>query len=147
MSSLNQVQLIGNLGRDPDIRYTANSDPVANFTMATSEKWKDKVSGDAQEKTEWHRVVVFGNLAKVVADYVKKGTKVFIQGKLQTRKWTDKEGAEKYTTEVVLSGWGGKLVMLGGGDNSNRPPAQGSKEKPAAETAEAVDEFDDNIPF
>jgi len=146
MSSLNQVQLIGNVGRDPDIRYTANSDPVANFSIATSEKWRDKNSGDAHEKTEWHRVVVFGKLAQVVSDYVKKGTKLFVQGKMQTRKWADKEGNDKYTTEVVLSGWGSKLVMLGGGDSS-RPPAQGSVEKPRAEVSETVEEFDDDIPF
>ena len=145
MSSLNKVMLIGNLGRDPDIRFMANGDPVANFTMATSEKWKDKDSGDAHEKTEWHRVVVFGNLAQVIADYVKKGSKIYIEGKMQTRKWTDKEGAEKYTTEVVLSGWGSKMVMLGGGGGSeNRPPPLGDAAKPEVV---ADDDFDDDIPF
>jgi single-strand DNA-binding protein len=111
--SLNKVMLIGNLGKDPEIRRTQDGRPIANFSIATSETWKDKATGDKKEKTEWHRVVVFNEaLCKVVEQYVKKGSKVYIEGTLQTRKWTDQAGIEKYSTEIVLQGFNGTLTML-----------------------------------
>ncbi len=112
--SVNKVILIGNLGRDPEIRTTQNGTKVANLNLATSESWRDKSSGERKEKTEWHRVVIFGNLADIAEKYLKKGAKVYVSGSLQTRKWTDQSGAEKYTTEVVLQGFGGELTMLDG---------------------------------
>ena len=111
--SLNKVTLIGNLGRDPQTRYTNDNRPIANLTLATSEEWKDQ-SGQKQSKTEWHRITVFGNLADVVQKYLKKGDNVYFEGKLQTRKWTDKDGKDNYTTEVIVDR-GGTMVMLGKG--------------------------------
>jgi single-strand DNA-binding protein len=112
--SVNKVILIGNLGRDPEVRTMQNGGKVANLSIATSETWRDKSSGERKEKTEWHRVVIFGNLAEIAEKYLKKGSKVYVSGSLQTRKWTDQSGAEKYTTEVVLQGYGGELTMLDG---------------------------------
>jgi single-strand DNA-binding protein len=112
--SVNKVILIGNLGRDPEIRTMQNGGKVANLSLATSETWRDKASGERKEKTEWHRVVIFGNLAEIAEKYLKKGSKVYVSGSLQTRKWTDQSGTEKYTTEVVLQGFGGELTMLDG---------------------------------
>ena len=118
MSSLNKVCLIGNLGRDPEIRHTQDGRPIANLSIATSESWRDKSSGERKEKTEWHRVTVFSEgLAKVCEQYLKKGSKVYIEGQLQTRKYTDKEGVERYSTEVVLQGFNAKLIMLDGKSN------------------------------
>jgi len=112
--------LIGNLGNDPEVRSFGNGGKVANFSLATSEKWKDKNTGDRKEKTEWHRVAVFGEgLVNVVERYVKKGSKLYIEGKLQTRKWQDRDGNDKYTTEIVLQGPGCKLTMLGSKDDNN----------------------------
>ena len=155
--SLNKVTLIGNLGRDPEVRYTNDNRPIANLTLATSESWKDQ-SGQKQEKTEWHRIVIFGNLADVVQKYLKKGDSVYFEGKLQTRKWTDQSGQEKYTTEVVVDR-GGTMVMLGkggsagasGGDNYNYNQDAGSGQMSGGATSKpAVSEdtaFDDDIPF
>jgi single-strand DNA-binding protein len=112
--SVNKVILIGNLGRDPEIRTTQNGTKVANLNLATSESWRDKASGERKEKTEWHRVVIFGSLADIAEKYLKKGSKVYVCGALQTRKWTDQSGAEKYTTEVVLQGFNSELTMLDG---------------------------------
>src|SRR4029078_6412444 len=113
--SVNKVILVGNLGRDPEVRRMSSGDPVVNLSIATSESWRDKASGERKEKTEWHRVVIFNeNLAKVAEQYLKKGSKVYLEGQLQTRKWTDKDGAEKYTTEVVLPRFNGSLTMLDG---------------------------------
>ncbi len=112
--SVNKVILIGNLGRDPEVRTLQNGNKVANLNLATSESWKDKSTGERKEKTEWHRVVIFGSLADIAEKYLKKGSKVYVSGSLQTRKWTDQSGAEKYTTEVVLQGFGGELTMLDG---------------------------------
>ncbi len=112
--SVNKVILIGNLGRDPEVRTLQNGNKVANLNLATSESWRDKSTGERKEKTEWHRVVIFGNLADIAEKYLKKGSKVYVSGSLQTRKWTDQSGAEKYTTEVVLQGYGGELTMLDG---------------------------------
>lgn len=168
MSSLNEVNLIGNLGSDPDIKYAANGNAVANLSIATSEKWKDKNSGDQQEKTEWHRVVAFGKLAEIMGQYLKKGSKVYIKGALQTRKWEDKEGVTRYTTEVVC-GFGGKMIMLSSNPNSQgRPPAPPEAASPTAVAGQMTGgatggwfpqdsgaqvaptetpDFDDDIPF
>lgn len=113
--SVNKVILIGNLGRDPEIRRTQDGRPIANLNVATSESWRDKNSGERREKTEWHRVVIFNDgLCRVAEQYLRKGSKVYIEGQLQTRKWQDQSGVEKYSTEVVLQGYGGTLTMLDG---------------------------------
>ena len=146
--SVNKVILIGNLGKDPEIRRTQDGRPIANLSVATSESWRDKASGEKKEKTEWHRVVIFNkNLADVAEKYLRKGAKVYLEGALQTRKWTDKDGAEKYATEIVLQRFNGTLVMLdgrgegGGGASRERV---GASEAPAAFQR---DEMDDEIPF
>ena len=111
--SVNKVILVGNVGRDPEIRRTQDGRPIANLSIATSERWRDKASGEQKEKTEWHRVVVFNeNLCKIIEQYVKKGAKLYIEGQLQTRKWTDQSGVEKYSTEVVLQGFNGTMTLL-----------------------------------
>ena len=144
--SVNKVILVGNLGKDPEVRRMTSGDPVVNLSIATSETWRDKASGEKKEKTEWHRVVIFNkNLADVAEKYLKKGAKVYVEGQLQTRKWTDKDGAEKYSTEVVLQNFRGELTMLdsrngGGGDGGGR----GAGEAPASFQR---DEMDDEIPF
>ncbi len=113
--SVNKVILVGNVGKDPEIRRTQDGRPIANLSIATSESWRDKATGEKKEKTEWHRVVIFSEpLCKIVEQYVKKGAKLYIEGALQTRKWTDQSGAEKYSTEVVLQGFNGSLTMLDG---------------------------------
>jgi single-strand DNA-binding protein len=114
MASVNKVILIGNLGRDPEVRYTPNGSAVCNLGLATTRNWKNKESGERQEETEWHRVVLFDRLAEIAGEYLKKGRPVYIEGRLRTRKWTDKDGAEKYTTEVVLQRFRGELTMLDG---------------------------------
>lgn len=147
--SLNKIQLIGNLGRDPEIRYTGDNRAIANLTIATSESWKDQ-SGQRQERTEWHRVVVFGPLAEVCEKYLKKGDNAYFEGKLQTRKWEDKDGNERYTTEVVVDR-GGNMQMLGGRtggssyDDGEFDQSAPAKTKPAAPAADEA--FDDDIPF
>jgi single-strand DNA-binding protein len=143
--SVNKVILVGNLGKDPEVRRMTSGDPVVNLSIATSESWRDKASGEKKEKTEWHRVVIFNkNLADVAEKYLKKGAKVYVEGQLQTRKWTDKDGAEKYSTEIVLQNFRGELTMLdgrsGGGEGGNR----GASESPASFQR---DEMDDEIPF
>ena len=121
--SVNKVILVGNVGKDPEIRRTNDGRPIANLSLATSESWRDKATGEKKEKTEWHRIVIFSEpLCKVVEQYVKKGAKLYIEGALQTRKWTDKDGVEKYSTEVVIQGFNGSLTMLdgaGGGRGSS----------------------------
>ncbi len=149
--SLNKVQLIGNLGKDPEIRSTQDGREIANLTIATSESWKDKMSGEKKEKTEWHRVVIFNEgLVNVVKNYVKKGSKLYIEGQLQTRKWTDQSGVEKYSTEVVLQGFGGTLTMLDarGGESASFGGGSSSGGASSNNTATFVDEnMDDEIPF
>lgn len=149
MSSLNQVQLIGNLGKDPEMRSMPSGDKVANFSVACGERWKDKTSGEVKERTEWINVAMFGPLAIIAEKYIKKGSKVFLQGALRTRKWADKEGNDRYTTEVVVDGFGGKLVMLDSkpdGDRSSRQ--QSDRREPAKAAPPADQEFaDDDIPF
>ncbi len=149
--SLNKVTLIGNLGRDPEVRMLQSGDPVANLSVATSESWRDKASGERREKTEWHRVVIFNpNLAKVAEQYLKKGSKVYLEGQLQTRKWTDQSGQDRYTTEVVLQRFRGELVMLDsrsseGGFTADAPSPDVS-DAPAPDSGGA-DDLDDEIPF
>lgn len=117
--SINKVILVGNLGRDPEVRTMGNGSPVVNLSIATGETWKDRSTGERRERTEWHRVVIFNeNLAKVAQNYLKKGSTVYIEGQLQTRKWTDQSGVEKYTTEIVLQQYRGELTMLGGRGDS-----------------------------
>ena len=144
--SVNKVILVGNLGKVPEVRRMTSGDPVVNLSIATSESWRDKASGERKEKTEWHRVVIFNkNLAEVAEKYLRKGAKVYVEGQLQTRKWTDKDGAEKYSTEVVLQNFRGELTMLdgrnGGGEGGG---GRGAGETPASFQR---DEMDDEIPF
>jgi len=126
---INKVILVGNLGQDPEIRYTADGRPIANFSIATSESWKDKNSGEKREKTEWHRVVVFGKLAEICGQYLSKGRQVYIEGKLQTRKWQGQDGQDRYTTEVVIDGFNGTMQMLGNrGDGGGGYQGQGASQ-------------------
>jgi len=163
--SVNKVILIGNLGADPEIRRTQDGRPIANLRVATSESWRDKTTGERKEKTEWHRVVVFNEgLCKIIEQYLKKGSKVYLEGALQTRKWQDKEGHDKYSTEVVLQGFNSQLTMLdtrggGGGASADSGDEFGSsgpnggssvarERKPAMAAAGGKrDDMDDEIPF
>ncbi len=160
--SVNKVILVGNLGRDPEIRNTQDGREIANLAIATSESWKDKMSGERREKTEWHRVVIFNDgLVRTVKNYLKKGAKVYIEGQLQTRKWTDQSGVERYSTEVVLQGFGGVLTMLDGrsGGGSSEYDDGGSSSygggnggnyggsNQSSQRAQAPVELDDEIPF
>ncbi|GAW95677.1 MULTISPECIES: single-stranded DNA-binding protein [Colwellia] len=114
MAGVNKVIIVGNLGKDPEVRFMPNGSAVANITVATSDSWKDKQTGEQKEKTEWHRVVIFGKLAEIAGEYLKKGSKVYLEGSLQTRKWTNQQGQEQYTTEIVLQGFNGVMQMLDG---------------------------------
>lgn len=147
MASVNQVTLIGNLGKDPEIRRTQDGKAIANMTVATSENWRDKATGEKREKTEWHRVAIFGPLADVAEKYLRKGSKVYIQGQLQTRKWADQSGNDRYTTEVVLQGFNATMVMLDG--KSDMVPDTGQRLPTGVpEKRETGDEtIDDEIPF
>jgi single-strand DNA-binding protein len=156
--SVNKVILIGNLGADPEIRRTQDGRPIANLRVATSESWRDKATGERREKTEWHRVVIFNeNLCRIAEQYLKKGSKVYLEGQLQTRKWQDQSGQDRYSTEVVLQGFNAQLTMLdragnGGGakdagdDFGASSPAAGRERKPAVAGAGRGDR-DDEIPF
>ena len=169
MASVNKVILIGNLGKDPEVRYAPSGSAICNITLATSRNWKDKTSGERQEETEWHRVVFFDRMAEVAGEYLKKGKSVYIEGRLKTRKWTDKEGVDKYTTEVMAD----RMEMLGsregggggGGDESYgepsapraesprrsapppRAPAPAPRAAPAPKSSTGFDDMDDDIPF
>ncbi len=152
---VNKVILVGNLGRDPEVRYSPNGSAVANVTLATSESWKDKTSGEKQEKTEWHRIVFFGRLAEIAGEYLKKGAQIYVEGRLQTRKWQDKDGHERYTTEIVanemqmLGSRGGAGVPNNDGFNQDQPAenAGGAGARKPAATAAGGGDFDDDIPF
>ncbi len=157
--SVNKVILVGNLGKDPEIRRTQDGRPICNLSIATSENWRDKATGEKREKTEWHRVVIFSEpLCKVAEQYLKKGAKVYIEGQLQTRKWEDQGGQERYSTEVVLQGFNGTMTMLdgrvgGGGMQEESSPYDGGNEKRST-AARKRDEggsfnkdLDDEIPF
>lgn len=153
--SVNKVILVGNVGKDPEVRTTQNGGKIVNLSVATSEGWKDKQSGERREKTEWHRVVIFNDgLAGVAERYVKKGSKVYIEGQLQTRKWTDQSGNERYSTEVVLQAFGGTLVLLDGRSDGGRQQGGsdwgGPSQHIAAKSngyAPPTSDFDDEIPF
>ncbi len=168
MASVNKVILIGNLGRDPEVRYTPNGSAVCNVSLATTRNWKSKESGERQEETEWHRVVFFDRLAEIAGEYLKKGRSVYVEGRLKTRKWTDKDGVEKYTTEIFADqmqllggreGMGGGAEERGGyeggGDDApaprrSAPPARSSAApapKPAPKSSTGFDDMDDDIPF
>ena len=153
MASVNKVILVGNLGKDPESRYLPDGGAVCNFSIATTDKWKDK-AGETQERTEWHRVSTFSKLAEICGEYLKKGSQVYIEGRLQTRKWQDKEGKDRYTTEIVAD----RMQMLGsrggGSESMGQPrsapaPAEGGAAKPAAKKGggASFDDMDDDIPF
>ena len=125
MAGVNKVIIVGNLGKDPEVRFMPNGGAVANITVATSDSWKDKQTGEQKEKTEWHRVVMFGKLAEVAGEYLKKGSKVYLEGQLQTRKWTNQQGQDQYTTEIVLQGFNGVMQMLDGRGQSGGQQAGG----------------------
>ena len=168
---INKVILVGNLGQDPEVRYMPNGNAVANFSVATSESWKDKQTGETRDRTEWHRVVVFGKLAEIAGEYIKKGTQVYLEGQLQTRKWQDQSGQDRYTTEVVINPIGGTLQILSSRGNSNdsyddgsqnwgqsannisSAPAASSRQPnknapaPQPKAPEPPMDFDDDIPF
>ena len=144
--SLNKVLLIGNLGNDPEVRNTQDGRSLCTFSIATSESWKDKNSGEKRDKTEWHRVVIFNEgLVRIAEQYLKKGSKVYLEGQLQTRKWQDKDGVEKYTTEVVLQNYNGNLTMLGG--RSDNAVSDFSSNDPQDSVASIGTDMDDDIPF
>jgi len=147
MSSTNKAILLGRLGKDPEVRSTQAGTKCANFSVATSEKWKDKNTGEAKEKTEWHNVVVWGALASVCENYLKKGSQVYIEGKLQTRKWQDRDGQDKYTTEVVIKGFGSNLVMCGGKNEGNGGGNQAPHPASSGASAPSQADLDDEIPF
>ncbi|NIG81798.1 single-stranded DNA-binding protein [Klebsiella sp. Ap-873] len=145
---VNKVIIVGNLGQDPEVRYLPNGGAVANITLATSESWRDKKTGETKEKTEWHRVVLFGKLAEVAGEYLRKGSQVYIEGKLTTRKWTDQAGVEKYTTEIHVN-VGGTMQMLGGrqeGSQQSKPQQKQQQSSPSPSNEPPMD-FDDDIPF
>ena len=128
MAGVNKVTILGNLGQDPEVKFMPSGEAVANISIATSESWKDKQTGEQKEKTEWHRVVMFGKLAEIAGEHLKKGSKVYVEGKLQTRKWVNQQGQDQYTTEVVLQGFNGVMQMLDGKPNvapQQQAPQQG----------------------
>ncbi len=154
MASVNKVILIGNLGRDPEVRYTPNGESITNINIATTDTWKDKATGEKKEATEWHRVVFFGRLAEIAGQYLKKGRQVYVEGNLRTRKWQDKEGQERYTTEIVAN----EMKMLGSREGmSDAPPREsgggagaGAANRPAPAAQPAAgnfNDFEDDIPF
>ncbi|EET2714460.1 single-stranded DNA-binding protein [Escherichia coli] len=146
---VNKVILVGNLGADPEVRYMPNGNAVTNITLATSESWRDKTSGEMKEQTEWHRVVLFGKLAEVAGEYLRKGAQVYIEGQLRTRKWTDQAGIEKYTTEVVVN-VGGTMQMLGGRPSTSGNGQQSTSQQPSQTppgSNEPPMDFSDDIPF
>ncbi|WIO43474.1 single-stranded DNA-binding protein SSB1 [Klebsiella electrica] len=168
---VNKVILVGNLGQDPEVRYMPSGGAVANITLATSESWRDKATGEMKEQTEWHRVVLFGKLAEVAGEYLRKGSQVYIEGQLRTRKWTDQSGQEKYTTEIVVNvggtmqmlggrqqgapagggqaqgGWGQPQQPQGGNQFSGGAQSRPQQQAPAAPSNEPPMDFDDDIPF
>lgn len=161
---VNKVILVGNLGADPDIRYLPGGGSVANLTIATSESWRDKQTGEQREKTEWHRVALFGKLAEIAGEYLRKGSQVYIEGQLETRKWQDQSGQDRYTTSVVVKGFNGSMQMLGGKQQNSgwgqpqQPPAQHQQppvqhqqqtahQQSQPQYNEPPMDFDDDIPF
>jgi single-strand DNA-binding protein len=160
MAGVNKVILVGNLGKDPVVRATNDGSKIVSFSLATSETWRDKASGERKEKTEWHNIVIFNeNIGKVAEQYLRKGSKVFVEGQMQTRKWTDKDNQEKYTTEVVIGRFKGELTLLdsrgeggggggsGGGDYGNSSGGGGGRSSNNSAPASRDTDFDDDIPF
>ncbi len=163
MAGVNKVILVGNLGKDPEVRRLNSGDPVVSFSLATSETWRDKSSGERKERTEWHNIVIFNeNLGKIAEQYLKKGSKVYVEGQLQTRKWQDKDGQDRYTTEIVLTRFRGELTLLdsrgggadrdsfpdeGGSRSFNRATTGGSDRRPAISGGGGAGPIDDDIPF
>lgn len=158
MASVNKVIVVGNLGRDPETRYMPSGDAMTNIAVATTDKWKDKTTGEQKEATEWHRIAFFGKLAEIAGQYLKKGSQVYIEGKLRTRKWTDKDGIEKYTTEIIADsmqmlgsrqGMGGGTSMDEGGFVGGAPASRAPASAPRAPTKQApnLSDMDDDIPF
>jgi len=152
---VNKVILVGNLGKDPETRYMPSGSAVTNLTLATSESWKDKQTGDQQERTEWHKIAMFGRLAEIAAEYLRKGSQVYIEGKLRTRKWQDKEGKDRYTTEIVADemqmlgskGGGGAAAGAGAGAMGGAAAAGGSGRAAVNDSGAPPGDFDDDIPF
>jgi single-strand DNA-binding protein len=150
---VNKAIIVGNLGRDPEVRYSANGNAIANATVATTDSWRDKQTGDRQEKTEWHRVVFFGRLAEIAGEYLRKGSQVYIEGRLQTRKWEDQNGQERYTTEIVandmqmLGSRGAGVDAPGGRDSGSGGSASGGGSSPAGQPGTGEMDLDDDIPF
>jgi single-strand DNA-binding protein len=149
---LNKVMLIGNLGADPEVRYTAGGSAIANLRLATAESWRDKESGEQQERTEWHRVVFFGRLAEIAGEYLKKGSQIYVEGRLQTRKWQDRDGNDRYSTEIVANDMqmlGGRGGGGGGGGNFEAAPAResGGGRGRERDSEAPMPDFDDDIPF
>jgi len=160
MASVNKVIVVGNLGRDPETRYMPSGDAMTNIAVATTDKWKDKATGEQKEATEWHRIAFFGKLAEIAGQYLKKGSQVYVEGKLRTRKWTDKDGVEKFTTEIIAdsmqmlgsrAGGGGSAVMDDGGFSgaspARAPAASASAARSPAKQAPNLSDMDDDIPF
>lgn len=160
---VNKVIIVGTLGNDPEVKYSASGSAIANLSVATSDQWKDKQTGEKKEQTEWHRVVIFGKLAEVAGEYLRKGSQVYIEGQLRTRKWTDSNGVDKYTTEIVIPQMGGVMQMLGGKrEDSGQQPRQQSGQQPQQPQRQQQQppkqqspqggneppmDFDDDIPF
>lgn len=149
MASINKVIIIGNLGRDPEVRYTPSGSAICNVSIATTRNWKDK-AGERQEETEWHRVTFFDKLAEIAGEYLKKGRTVYIEGRLKTRKWTDKDGVEKYTTEILAD----QMQMIGGRESSDepaqpapRPPQRSAPPRPAPKSNTGFDDMADDVPW
>jgi single-strand DNA-binding protein len=167
MASINKVIIIGNLGKDPEVRYTPSGSAVCNITVATSRQWKDKTSGEKQEETEWHRIVFFDRMAEIAGEYLKKGRPVYVEGRLKTRKWTDKDGVEKYSTEIMAEnmqllggregggggggdeggGGGYSRGASGGGERAAPAPRQAPQRPAAQKSSTGFDDMDDDIPF
>ncbi|MCR4158789.1 single-stranded DNA-binding protein [Kerstersia gyiorum] len=161
MASVNKVIIVGNLSRDPEVRYSADGVAICNVSVATTSQWKDKTSGESKEETEWHRVVFYGRLAEIAGEYLKKGRSIYLEGRLKTRKWTDKENIERFTTEIVAD----QMQMLGGrnegGDQADRPATQARQQRPAAQDSDyakqsggttrapaaSLADMDDDVPF
>ena len=157
MASINKVIIIGNLGRDPEVRYTPSGAAVCNVSVATTRNWKNRDSGEKQEETEWHRVVFYDRLAEIAGEYLKKGSQVYVEGRLQTRKWQDKDGNDKYSTEIVANQMqmlgsrpgmgGGARSAEGGGPSAEEGSSARPASKPAAKSGGKFDDFEDDIPF
>ena len=144
---LNKVMLLGNLGRDPEIKFTSGGDAIANLALATSDSWKDKSTGERQTRTEWHRVVVFGKLATVCEQWLHKGSQIYVEGALKTRSWEGNDGVKRYATEVVLSGFNCRLEMIGSKGEAVARPTASQEPVPPTITPVAKDDFEDDIPF